>query len=113
MFPVIEFEDIPSERIVPGDIIEITASKKTGVMTCDAVMLSGTCIMNEAMLTGESVPMTKSALSRSPDSIYDIYDIEAHKRNTLFNGTRVLQTRSYEGGKVLAIVVRTGMLLIL
>lgn len=37
--------------IVPGDVLEIPSSGCT--MTCDAVLLSGNCILDESMLTGE------------------------------------------------------------
>lgn len=55
-------------------------------------------------LSGESVPITKTA----PSAGSEIYNIETHKRHTLFSGTNVIQTRFYGGEKVLARVVRTG-----
>ena len=47
----LDFEEIPSERLVPGDLIEIE-SQQASVMSCDAVLLQGNCILNESMLTG-------------------------------------------------------------
>ena len=100
------FEQIPAESLVPGDVIEIPANHES-VMACDAVLLNGNCIVNESMLTGESVPVIKTPLPH-PESEDEIYDVESHKRHTLFNGTKVVQTRSYDNKKVLAVVVRTG-----
>lgn len=76
-------------------------------MACDAVLLNGTCIVNESMLTGESVPVIKTPL-HYPENLIECYDVEQHKRSTLFNGTRIVQTRNYDNKKVLAVVVRTG-----
>lgn len=43
-------ENIPSSDLVPGDIIELPKHQATVV--CDAVLLTGQCILNESMLTG-------------------------------------------------------------
>uniref|UniRef100_F7EWX8 Polyamine-transporting ATPase 13A3 n=1 Tax=Ornithorhynchus anatinus TaxID=9258 RepID=F7EWX8_ORNAN len=105
-----ETEEIFSTDLVPGDIIVIPSNGT--VMPCDAVLISGTCIVNESMLTGESVPVTKTNLPNpSVDSKGmqdETYDPEIHKRHTLFCGTNVIQTRFYTGELVKAIVVRTG-----
>ncbi|RNA15084.1 putative cation-transporting ATPase 13A3 isoform X2 [Brachionus plicatilis] len=100
------FEEVASEDLVPGDVIEIPSSHEI-TMTCDAVLLNGNCILNESMLTGESVPVIKTPLAHSDDES-ELYNVETHKRSTLFNGTKVVQTRNYENSRVLAVVVRTG-----
>ena len=56
-----------SSQLVPGDIIEIPENI---FMPCDLVLLSGSCVVNESMLTGESIPVIKSGLPNS-DQIYD------------------------------------------
>ena len=44
------------------------------------------------------MPVTKTAVTQSDES--ELYSAETHKRNTLFSGTRVIQTRFYGHGKV-------------
>ncbi|XP_073848931.1 polyamine-transporting ATPase anne boleyn isoform X2 [Musca autumnalis] len=98
-----EVHELPTQRLVPGDIIEIPSSGCT--MQCDAVLLSGNCILDEAMLTGESVPVTKTPLPSKRDVVFDKKE---HARHTLFCGTKVIQTRYIGSEKVLAIVINTG-----
>lgn len=47
----LEIEEILSTNLVPGDIMLIPSNGT--IMPCDAVLLSGTCIVNESMLTGK------------------------------------------------------------
>lgn len=93
---------VNASRLVPGDVLVLPYDGC--VMPCDAMLLTGTCIVNESMLTGESVPVMKGPPCISPE----IYSTEDHKRHTLFAGTHVIQTRFYGNNQVLAKVVRTG-----
>lgn len=52
-------ETVNSADLVPGDVIEVP---ENCVMPCDAILLTGSCIVNESMLTGESIPVIKTAL---------------------------------------------------
>nr|XP_023650603.1 probable cation-transporting ATPase 13A3 isoform X3 [Paramormyrops kingsleyae] len=107
-----EVEEILSTDLVPGDVIIIPSNGM--MMPCDAALIGGTCIVNESMLTGESVPVTKTQLPLPPSGGDDdrlqepAYDPEEHRRHTLFCGTQVIQTRYYSGESVKAVVVRTG-----
>uniref|UniRef100_A0A672H7F0 P-type ATPase A domain-containing protein n=1 Tax=Salarias fasciatus TaxID=181472 RepID=A0A672H7F0_SALFA len=95
-----------STELVPGDVITVPANGM--IMPCDAVLVQGTCIVNESMLTGESVPVTKTSLPCAGEEAAAEYSPDEHKRHTLFCGTVVLQTRFYTGEAVKAVVVRTG-----
>uniref|UniRef100_A0A1B6M2J0 Cation-transporting ATPase n=2 Tax=Graphocephala atropunctata TaxID=36148 RepID=A0A1B6M2J0_9HEMI len=98
-----EIVKMPSQDLVPGDTIVIPPHGC--IMTCDALLLTGNCIVNESILTGESVPVSKSV----PAYVDEVYDPHAtHSRHTLYRGTRVLQSRFYDNNKVLALVVKTG-----
>uniref|UniRef100_A0A8C7YGL9 Polyamine-transporting ATPase 13A3 n=1 Tax=Oryzias sinensis TaxID=183150 RepID=A0A8C7YGL9_9TELE len=102
-----DIEEILSTDLVPGDVMVIPNNGT--IMPCDAVLVSGTCIVNESMLTGESVPVTKTNLPNSVEGEGDdAYNTEEHKRHTLFCGTNVIQTRFYTDELVKAVVVRTG-----
>ena len=93
-----------STELVPGDIIEVPDHGCQ--MHCDAVLLEGQAIMNESMLTGESVPITKT--SCGDDEV--MYNNKIHEKHTLKCGTQVIQTRKYKGQTVKAVVIRTGYL---
>jgi len=96
--------NIMSTNLVPGDLIQIP--EHGCQMHCDAVLLEGQAIMNESMLTGESVPVTKTACAK-----HDVlYESKTHEKNTLKCGTQVIQTRKAKGQTVKAVVVRTGYL---
>jgi P-type E1-E2 ATPase len=49
-----------SKDLVPGDCAIVPENT---FMPCDMVLLSGSCIVNESMLTGESVPVIKNGLT--------------------------------------------------
>nr|XP_048680762.1 polyamine-transporting ATPase 13A2 isoform X3 [Caretta caretta] len=97
---------VSSLDLVPGDCISLPSDGF--VIPCDAALLTGECMVNESMLTGESVPVMKTPLPSGPQAANMIYSPEEHKRHTLFCGTQVLQAKSYVGKEVLAVVTRTG-----
>ncbi|XP_053210773.1 polyamine-transporting ATPase 13A3-like isoform X2 [Panonychus citri] len=100
-----ETEEIESSDLVPGDVIILPPYGC--IMQCDAVLISGNAIVNESVLTGESVPVTKIPLLYHED---DFYNSKEHGKHTLFCGTKVIQTRYYDSSKVKAVVIRTGFL---
>ncbi|KAK3867069.1 hypothetical protein Pcinc_027432 [Petrolisthes cinctipes] len=100
-----QVETIASEHLVPGDVVLLPP--QGCMMQFDAVLLQGNCIVNESMLTGESVPVTKTAIVDRPDVKYNENE---HGRHTLFCGTKVIQTRYYGGERVMAVVIRSGFL---
>ncbi|KAI1940234.1 hypothetical protein LOZ39_003598 [Ophidiomyces ophidiicola] len=106
---------IPSRDLVPGDVFEISDPSLTQV-PCDCLLLSGDCIVNESMLTGESVPVSK--LPTTNDALASL-NLNAPSvqpsvaRHFLFCGTRIIRARRPQGPEAdeaaaLAMVVRTG-----
>jgi len=95
-----------SSDLVPGDIIMVPDHGCQ--LLCDAVLLEGQAIMDESMLTGESVPVTKTSVPKHSAST--VYNSKEHEKHTLKCGTKVIQTRKYRDQVVTAVVIRTGYL---
>ena len=76
----------------------------------DLLLIRGTCIVNEAMLSGESTPLLKESIElRESNEPLDVDGV--HRNAVLFCGTKVLQSgggvESPDGG-CLAVVLRSG-----
>ncbi len=54
-------EDVPLEQVVPGDQLRVRPGEKVPV---DGVVVEGTSAVDESMVTGEPIPVTKTADSR-------------------------------------------------
>lgn len=99
--PMEALTEITSDGLVPGDIIEIPDQC---IIPCDVVLMKGIAVMNESMLTGESIPSIKTAIPCTDD----VYNMQADAKYTLYGGTKVVQTRKIGDSYVLGLVVRTG-----
>uniref|UniRef100_A0A8C1NGQ6 ATPase cation transporting 13A2 n=1 Tax=Cyprinus carpio TaxID=7962 RepID=A0A8C1NGQ6_CYPCA len=99
-----EEECVSSEELVPGDCIVIPAEGL--LLPCDAALLAGECMVNESMLTGESIPVMKTSLSVSEAT----YRSESQPRHTLFCGTQLIQAKGGgpAGNGAIAVVTCTG-----
>uniref|UniRef100_A0A673MHK4 Probable cation-transporting ATPase 13A2 n=1 Tax=Sinocyclocheilus rhinocerous TaxID=307959 RepID=A0A673MHK4_9TELE len=99
-----EEECVSSEELVPGDCIVIPAEGL--LLPCDAALLAGECMVNESMLTGESIPVMKTPLSVSEAT----YSSESQCRHTLFCGTQLIQAKGGgpAGNGAIAVVTCTG-----
>ncbi|THY34942.1 hypothetical protein D6D01_01751 [Aureobasidium pullulans] len=106
---------VQSCDLVPGDVYEITDPNLTQ-FPCDSLLLSGDCIVNESMLTGESVPVSKVPTTDESLELLDLSASSIHPevaRNFLFSGTKIIRARRPQEDKsdeaaALALVVRTG-----
>lgn len=77
-------KEIDSSGLVPGDVVKVPQGRP---LPCDLVLLTGSAIVNEAMLTGESVPVMKSSLPVIKNEVYSTLTAGKH---TLFGGTNVI-----------------------
>ncbi|XP_055481132.1 probable cation-transporting ATPase 13A4 isoform X3 [Psammomys obesus] len=100
-------QDLKSRLLVPGDLLILTGSRVQ--MPCDAILIDGSCVVDEGMLTGESIPVTKTPLSQSASSAPWKMQAEADpRRHVLFCGTEVIQAKAGCSGTVKAVVLQTG-----
>ncbi|XP_030590233.1 polyamine-transporting ATPase 13A2 isoform X1 [Archocentrus centrarchus] len=99
-----EEECVSSVELVPGDCLIIP--QEGLLLPCDAALLAGECLVNESMLTGESVPVLKTPLQASDRK----YSSDAERRNTLFCGTQLIQAKGGRpgGNGAVAVVTSTG-----
>ncbi|XP_074537397.1 polyamine-transporting ATPase 13A2 [Halichoeres trimaculatus] len=97
-------ECVSSVELVPGDCLIIP--QEGLILPCDAALLAGECLVNESMLTGESVPVLKSPLPTGDRK----YSSEAERRHTLFCGTHLIQAKGggQDGRGAVAVVTNTG-----
>ncbi|KAJ9662965.1 hypothetical protein H2201_005842 [Coniosporium apollinis] len=106
---------VESSELVPGDVYEVTDPNLTQ-FPCDSLLLSGDCIVNESMLTGESVPVSKTPATDEALELLDPSASSLHPdiaKHMLFCGTKIIRARRPQDDKddeaaALALVVRTG-----
>ncbi|KAH9781723.1 putative manganese-transporting ATPase PDR2 [Citrus sinensis] len=103
--------------LVPGDVVSIgRSSGQTGEdksVPADMLILGGSAIVNEAILTGESTPQWKVSIMGRETG--EKLSARRDKSHVLFGGTKILQhtpdktfpLKTPDGG-CLAVVLRTG-----
>lgn len=90
--------ECPIEQLVPGDVLHLSAGD---LVPADVrVLAARDFFVNEAALTGESVPAEKHGLTETPEAIAQGDALAL--RNTCFMGTNVAS------GSATAVVVHTG-----
>ncbi|XP_018121167.1 probable cation-transporting ATPase 13A5 isoform X2 [Xenopus laevis] len=102
-----DIEEVQSQHLVPGDVIILPEKKM--YLPCDAILISGGCVINEGMLTGECVPVTKTPLPCVDNCIpWNIHTGDSYKEHMLYCGTEVTKTKPDSEGLVKAVVLHTG-----
>uniref|UniRef100_A0A7E4UZ81 Cation-transporting ATPase n=1 Tax=Panagrellus redivivus TaxID=6233 RepID=A0A7E4UZ81_PANRE len=107
---------INSNELVCGDVVSVVRNIEDRAIPCDLLLLRGQCIVDESMLTGESVPQMKESIDDVDSDRY--FDFVNDSRLHVINGgTKIVQHtpiakgetsfRPPDGG-VLCYVLKTG-----
>ncbi|KAI0015758.1 cation pump, Ca2+ pump [Xylariomycetidae sp. FL0641] len=85
-----KWTEIQSDKLLPGDLVSVGRTKEDSGVACDMLLVEGTAIVNEAMLSGESTPLLKDSIQLRPADVP--IDTEGLDKNAfLWGGTKVLQ----------------------
>ena len=85
-----KWTEIKSDKLLPGDLASVGRTKEDSGVACDMLLVEGTAIVNEAMLSGESTPLLKESVQLRPGDA--AIEPEALDKNSfLYGGTKVLQ----------------------
>lgn len=121
-----KWEILSGDLLVPGDLVSLArpaGSTDDVIVQADMLLLAGTCIVDEAVLTGESTPQWKNPIGEATGDEVDASElapsarlsVKRDKMHVIFGGTKLLQaTGDKEGhirtpdGGCLAVVLRTG-----
>ncbi|CUM67050.1 uncharacterized protein PRCAT00004739001 [Priceomyces carsonii] len=110
-----KWEQVQTNELLPSDLVSITRTHEELAIPCDLILVDGSAIVNEAMLTGESTPLLKESIKLRPKD--DIVQAEGFDKNSILHGgTNVMQVTKPTNPTVslapdegaLAVVTKTG-----
>lgn len=85
-----KWEETQSDKLLPGDLVSVGRTKEDSGVACDLLLVEGSVIVNEAMLSGESTPLLKESIQLRPgDATLEPEGLD--KNSFLYGGTKVLQ----------------------
>lgn len=110
-----EWVELQTSELLPGDLVSITRTAEGSAVPCDLLLVDGSAIVNEAMLSGESTPLLKESIRlRTPTDNLQPEGLD--KNSILHGGTTALQVTAPKNNEVplapdngaLAVVSKTG-----
>lgn len=90
-----KWQELQTDELLPGDLVSVTRTNEESAIPCDLLLLDGTAIVNEAMLSGESTPLLKESIKLRPAD--EFLQPEGMDKNSLLHGgTMALQVTKPE-----------------
>lgn len=115
------WRSVSTKELLPGDLVSLCRSQSSAhTAPCDMLLLQGSCVVDESLLTGESVPQLKEPLAVESDSTTPLDMDGLNKSSVIYGGTEVIvhsnepslasgtNIRRASDGGCIAYVVRTG-----
>ncbi|KAH8678586.1 hypothetical protein BGZ60DRAFT_401385 [Tricladium varicosporioides] len=90
VFRLNQWVETQSDKLLPGDLVSVGRTKEDSGVACDMVLVEGSAIVNEAMLSGESTPLLKDSIQLRPSDA-NLEPEGLDKNAFLYGGTKVLQ----------------------
>lgn len=88
-------------EIVLGDVVRIEGN--SAKLPCDGVVVQGSLVVNESMLTGEPMPIQKMPVEKSENSAIT-------KKNVAYSGTECMQSIGPSDGYAVMVATSVGAL---
>jgi len=85
-----------SDNLVPGDILILP--ENDFILPCDVLLMTGTCIVNESFLSGETNPVFKSHIPKNGDKFN-----KNDQKYILYSGTKLIQSKNDAVGLVIGV----------
>uniref|UniRef100_A0A0G4I0F4 P-type ATPase A domain-containing protein n=1 Tax=Chromera velia CCMP2878 TaxID=1169474 RepID=A0A0G4I0F4_9ALVE len=108
------WREVDATALVPGDVVRVKGDDS--ILPCDLLLIRGTCVCDEAALTGEARPIEKVALPAAGRRQQEAKGkgkgaSEVPARHRLFAGTTAMQSLGLGGeqGGAQALVMATGL----
>ncbi|SCU86635.1 LAFA_0E02102g1_1 [Lachancea sp. 'fantastica'] len=111
-----KWQELSTTELLPMDLVSVTRTAEDSALPCDLILVEGSCIVNEAMLSGESTPLLKESIKLRPhDEALELEGLD--KNSVLHGGTKALQVNVPEklsdiplppDNGALAVVTKTG-----
>lgn len=91
--------EISSDLLVPLDLVVVDKGQDKVTVPCDVLIVSGSCTVDESILTGEAIPQLKEDILRKEGK----FDLKRDKSSCLMGGTTILSTSGLK-----CLVLKTG-----
>jgi len=108
--------EVSSDSLVQGDVVLLRKDNNTNTVTeltvpADLIIIDGKAIVDESLLTGESIPISKENIRSIDNNVVIDPELNRIRNVVLFSGTKLIETSNPANKKdnsIKCYVLRTG-----